>query len=569
MIKSTLLFLAFGLLLQPAFAQKRLPQDVTESIEKRIKVGHTPSIVIGIINKDGPQYYAFGTKIINGQPVNEHSIYEIGSISKTFTSLLLAQMVLNGQLKTDDPAQNYLPISVKLPTRNGKQITLGNLADHTSGLPRMPSNFTPKDQANPYADYTVAQMYDFLNSYTLTRDIGTEFEYSNLAVGLLGHILSLKAGISYEDLIINKIAKPLGMKETKITLNEPMKQQLAMGYNNGVQVANWDLPTLAGAGAIRSSLYDMLELVAANLGLQKSKLLPSMQLTHQVRHDKASGGGKAGLAWFITKGAEGDVIWHNGGTGGYRTFAGFVKETGKGVVVLTNSDKGADDIGMHLLNSNAKLKEVKKPIITAIKEIFDTQGVAATLKMYDELKKDKATYEVDENIINTFGYAYLSAGKIAEALVVFKINVDEFPKSFNTYDSYAEALMNDGQKEAAIINYRKSLELNPANTGATAMLVKMGAAEPAKTVTVEEPMLAAYIGVYELAPNFTITITKTGKQLFAQATGQEKFELFAKSNTEFYLKVVPAQITFSAKDWKTDSLILNQGGREIVGKRIK
>lgn len=481
-MKNIIFYFAFCLLANLVSAQKKLPEDIVQSILKRIEYGHTPSIVVGIIDKDGPQYYTFGTKTIGGQPVNEHTIYEIGSISKTFTALLLAQMVQEGKLKTDDAAQNYLPTVVKLPLKEGKQITLGHLSDHTSGLARMPTNFAPQDPANPYADYTVEQMYDFLNNFTLTRDIGSAMEYSNLAVGLLGQILSLKEGKSYEELIITKIASLLGMKSTKITFDKQMIKNLAMGHSNGAKVSNWDIPTLAGAGAIRSSLYDMLRYVAANMGLQKSKLQAAMQLTHQPRHDKAGGGTRVGLGWIISKGAEGDVIWHNGGTGGYRTYAGFVKETGKGVVVLTNSDKGADDIGMRILNSAAKLMVVKKSASAEIKNALETQGIAGALKTYNALKKDKDTYDFAEEGFNTLGYTYMGEGKIAEALAVLKINVDEFPKSFNAYDSYAEALMKDGQKEAAIANYKKSLELNPGNTNATDMLAKMGTTESQKSV---------------------------------------------------------------------------------------
>jgi tetratricopeptide (TPR) repeat protein len=220
----------------------------------------------------------------------------------------------------------------------------------------------------------------------------------------------------------------------------------------------------------------MLRYVAANLGLKKTNLQAALQLTHQPRHDKTGSGARVGLGWIISKGAEGDIFWHNGGTGGYRTFAGFVKETGKGVVVLTNSDRGADDIGFRLLNSTAKLIEVKKSGVAAIKEALEAQGLAAALNTYNELKKDRATYEFDEDAINSLGYTYMGNGKMAEALALFKIYVDEYPKSFNAYDSYAEALMKDGQKEAAIVNYKKSLELNPNNVNAKDMLAKMGAA---------------------------------------------------------------------------------------------
>ncbi|WP_421796171.1 serine hydrolase [Haliscomenobacter sp.] len=553
-----------------SFAQKALPAEVIKSIESRIANGYSPSIAIGIIDKDGPQYYLFGSKTAGGQPVNEHTIYEIGSISKTFTGILLAQAVLEEKVKTDDPAQKHLPSTVKLPTKDDKQITLGHLSDHTSALARMPTNFNPKDPANPYADYTVDQMYAFLNGYTLPREIGSKYEYSNLAQGLLGHILALKAGTSYEALMLSKIANPLGMKETKITFDEKMKQNLAMGYSQGVQVSNWDIPTLAGAGAIRSSVHDMLIYLQANMGLKKSKLLPAMQLSQQARHDKVGGGTRVGLGWHISKGAEGDVIWHNGGTGGYRTFVGFVKETGKGVVVLTNSSKGADDLGMHLLNSTAKLIEVKKAALIDIKKAADAQGGDAAWKVYEELKKDQVNkYEFNEDEINTLGYTYLQGGNTKAALALFKINVTEYPKSANAYDSYGEALMNDGQKEAAIENYKKSLELNPGNTNATDMLAKMGVGEGVKIFPVEESVLESYVGVYELAPNFTITITRIGNKLFGQATGQGQFELFPKSETEFFLKVVEARVTFSVKEGKVESMTLFQGGQVLPGKRIK
>ncbi|MBK9107582.1 MAG: serine hydrolase [Saprospiraceae bacterium] len=567
-MKRTAFLLAYALIFNFVFAQQKLPTEIHESILKRIEYGQLPSIVVGIVDKNGSQYYSFGNKTKGGEPVNEHSIYEIGSISKTFTAILLAQMVLEGKLKVEDLAQSYLPSNVKLPTKDGKQITLAQLSNHTSGLPRMPSHFNPKDPANPYADYTVEQMYDFLNNFKLTREIGSQYEYSNLAVGLLGHCLSLHEGKSYESLLTERITATLQMKETKITLDKRMKQNLAMGYSNGEQVSNWDIPTLAGAGAIRSSLHDMLHYVAANLGLNKSKLLPAMQLTHQVQHDKAGEGTSVGLGWHISKGAEGDIITHSGGTGGYRTFIGFVKEIGKGVVVLTNSDIGADDIGMRLLNSTAKLIEVKKSGLANIKEALDKQGADAALNIYAKIKMEESMYEFDESAINALGYVYMGKGKMAEAIAVFKINVDQFPKSDNVYDSYAEAMMKDGQKEAAIINYKKSLELNPANTNAVEMLAKMGVGESIKEIQLEESVLASYVGVYELAPNFTIAITQNGNQLFGQATGQEKFELFAKSNTDFILKVVPAQISFFSKDGKVESLTLYQGGREMPGKRI-
>lgn len=335
-----------------------LPADVVETIEKRIQEGVTPSIALAIIDSSGVQYFNFGQTTENGKDVDEYTIYEIGSISKAFTALLLAQQVLDGDIKLEDKVNDFLPDSITIPVMGDAEITFGNLTDHTSGLPRMPDNFAPANPNNPYADYTVEQMYETISSYQPVRTVGSEYEYSNLAQGLLGHLLAMNKNTTYEDLMVQTIADPLEMSGTRIEFTESMKENLALGHSDGKVVENWDLPTLAGAGAIRSSTSDMARFISAQLDYVDTPLSAAMALTHKVRHDKA-GGMSVAMAWHIKKGESGDVIWHNGGTGGYRTFAGFVKETGKGVVLLSNSSAGADDIGFYLLDPGSKLAELK------------------------------------------------------------------------------------------------------------------------------------------------------------------------------------------------------------------
>jgi D-alanyl-D-alanine-carboxypeptidase/D-alanyl-D-alanine-endopeptidase len=543
---------------------QKLPDNVEASIKKRLEYGFSPSYAIGIIDKKGARYYNFGTKTINGAPVDEHTVYEIGSISKVFTAILLAQQVANGKMKVDDPIRKYLPADVKIPQRSGKEITLGNLSDHTSGLPRMPTNFSPSNANNPYADYTVKQLFDFISGYELTRDIGAQYEYSNLAQGLLGNILALQAGTNYEALMFKNIATPLGMKETKITFDDIMKKNLAMGHSDGAQVENWDIPTLAGAGAIRSSTSDMLKFLAANMGLTKTSLRKAMDLSHQMRHDKA-GDMRVGLGWHIAKGKNGDVIWHNGGTGGYRTFAGFVKETGVGVVVLTNSNKGADDIGFHLLNPDAPLQAVKASFLAEMKILIDANNVNEAIALYKERKKNTPDYyDFSESALNIFGYSYMDKNNLPAALSIFNLNVEQYPNSFNVYDSYGEALL-----KAAIENYKKSVELNPGNTSGIAALEKMGEKVGKSDEVVPESVLESYVGDYELQPGFIITITRDGLRLFEQATGQGKLEIFSKTATVFYLKVVEAQITFNLSNGTVESLTLTQNGQKINGKKVK
>jgi serine-type D-Ala-D-Ala carboxypeptidase/endopeptidase len=205
-----------------------------------------------------PTYYSYGVRSLTGkEPVDEHSVFEIGSITKTFTGIILADLVIKGTMSLEDPLQKYLPEGVTAPTRNGTPIKLINLSNHTSSLPRMPDNFKPANPANPFADYSEKQLYDFLESYALPRDIGSQYEYSNYAVGLLGHIMANKQRTTYEALMIDVIAKPLGLPDTRIVFTPNMKKNLAMGHQGGAQVENWDITSLAGAGAIRSNAVDI------------------------------------------------------------------------------------------------------------------------------------------------------------------------------------------------------------------------------------------------------------------------------------------------------------------------
>jgi CubicO group peptidase (beta-lactamase class C family) len=339
-------------------AQTALPSDaeILAIIKQRVDDKRSAGIVVGVIDADGRQRIVSYGDPGPGQPqLDGNSVFEIGSISKVFTSTVLAQLVQEGKVRLEDPAQKYVPATVHLPVRNGRAITLGNLAMQNSGLPRMPSNFKPADAANPYADYTVQQMYDFLSSYQLTRDPGAEFEYSNLGVGLLGHVLSRVTGLSYEELERQRVWTPLRMTNTAITFTPWMKAHLAVGHDaQGNVTANWDLPTLAGAGAIRSTTNDMLKFLDANLHPDRGALQQAMAFAHQQRAPAGNMG--IGLNWLILHAGPDSIIWHNGGTGGYRTFIGFDPSRKTGVVVMTNSgNEGADDVGLHILNSRLPL----------------------------------------------------------------------------------------------------------------------------------------------------------------------------------------------------------------------
>jgi serine-type D-Ala-D-Ala carboxypeptidase/endopeptidase len=233
---------------------------------------------------------------------------------------------------------------VKVPTRNGKEITLLHLATHRSGLPRLPTNMAPKDAANPYADYAFPDLYHCLETVELAWNPGDAYAYSNLGMGLLGHILELRSGKSYEQLVIERLCRPMGMRDTVMTLTPELKRRLAPGHrSNGTPAANWDLPGLAGAGALRSTADDMLRYLDANLGDAHAEA--------HVTRASIGNGMRIGLAWHLTpltpKGPT--IVWHNGGTGGYRSYAGFIRQSRTGVVVLGNSTSDVDRLGIDLL----------------------------------------------------------------------------------------------------------------------------------------------------------------------------------------------------------------------------
>lgn len=349
----------------PVVAQPvaELLDAVKESIHQRVDYGYTVGLVVGLVDADGPRYYSYGrVAAASDRTPDENTVFEIGSITKVFTAILLADMAQRGEVALDDPIATYLPDSVHVPVRGEQPITLKHLATHTSGLPRLPINLNPADPANPYADYSVAQLYDFLSHYTLPRDAGAQYEYSNYGAGLLGHILARHADTSYEALVETRIADVLGLGDTRITLSPAMQERLAKGHNGSVEVANWDIPTLAGAGALRSTAHDMLAFLAANMGLVETPLRDALALSHEVQIDNPSGGMQVGLGWHVRPHGETATIWHNGGTGGYRSFTGFLQDGRKGVVVLTNATDSVDDLGFHLLDPSYPLRAIYKPV---------------------------------------------------------------------------------------------------------------------------------------------------------------------------------------------------------------
>jgi serine-type D-Ala-D-Ala carboxypeptidase/endopeptidase len=323
-------------------------------------------IVVGLVDEQGSRVIGYGISGSDNPEVDGDIVFEIGSITKTFTALLLQGMIERGEMKQDDPVAKHLPSSVKMPIHNRKEITLVHLATHTSGLPRDPDNLKPRSWANGLADYTTEDLYAFLAAHTLIRDPGVKYEYSNLGVGLLGHVIALKSGTNYESLVLNRICTPLGMESTRITLTPELKGRAAIGHDGfGKPTEDMVNPTLAGAGAIHSTVNDMLKYVSANLGLTESSLTALIQETHDTRlkNKNQDGAENQGLAWV----SAGDLVWHAGGTSGFAAFAGFNKKQRRGIVVLSNSSAGRGVYSIVNLLMNSDWHPDKRPVFTYTK----------------------------------------------------------------------------------------------------------------------------------------------------------------------------------------------------------
>ena len=433
-----------------------VPAPLAENIRRKadeLAAGYLASpanvgLVVGVVIWDQRHVLGYGKVARDSDRApGEHTVYEIGSVTKVFNAVLLAEMAGRGEVRLDQPVAELLPPEVKVPTHRGRPITLAQLAEHTSSLPRLPGNIWPnvKDEKNPYRDYEVHHLYEYLKGSGLAFPPGSGAAYSNLGAGLLGHALSLRGGKPYEELTADRVLRPLGLRDTAVTLSADQLARMAPGHDDkGEPTPNWDTPSLAGAGALRSSVGEMLTFLRANLDPAGVPLKDALELCQTPRPvawwrrvpvgapvalglsalslltqwsvpvppgstrfllllvgpvlaclvykgfwsgvtaaaalwlgclllwGTRFGWGPAGLTLLVLLGLAGFMagylpphtraylgwqehtvgrraLWHNGGTGGYCSYVGMVRDAGVAVAVLSNSANGVDDIGFGLL----------------------------------------------------------------------------------------------------------------------------------------------------------------------------------------------------------------------------
>jgi serine-type D-Ala-D-Ala carboxypeptidase/endopeptidase len=297
--------------------------------------GECTGIAVGTNDRGSRGFYAFGEVARgSGRAPTPTTEFEIGSITKVFTTTLLALYAQRQLVKLDAPLQSYVPTGITVPSFEGRPIRLVDLATHTSGLPRQPP--IPGDS------YSASEMFAFLASYRLQRAPGSRFEYSNLGIALLAHALAQAAGKPWQQLVQREITARLGMPDTRLELDDQERARLAIGYNRAGQRAKENLPTwpaFDGAGALFSTIRDMQRFLAWNMGEIKGGLPDGLlDELHQSRFALPRAGAGVGLAWQIAPlQADLSAVWKNGRTLGYSSFIGFASRAHSGVVLLSNS----------------------------------------------------------------------------------------------------------------------------------------------------------------------------------------------------------------------------------------
>ena len=572
-----LLLLLFVLISNLGIAQTKVQQ-----IEKLLSTYEAYDKFNGsvLVSDQGKVIYKNGFGMANMEwdiPNQPNTKHRLGSITKQFTAMLILQLVADGKLDLQKPVTTYLP---DYPKASGDIITCHHLLTHTSGIPNYTSfpTFMKDNSRNPYTPDEFLKMFA---DKELDFTPGEKFSYSNSGYFLLGVIIEKLTGKSYEEMLKDKIFTPLNMNDSGYDNHWDILKNRATGYekegNGYVNSGYLDMTIPYAAGSMYSTVEDLFKWDQA---LYTTKILPKDYMTMYFEPQiSAWGNSYYAYGWGVGYDKIGNstdsiyTIGHGGGINGFNTNISRTTSNNS-LIVLLNNTGGAplNEITNSILAiiHGKEYDMPKQSVADAVMAVIDDKGIDAGISHYKKIK-DSEAYSLREGEMNAIGYILLRSDRLDEASKIFLLVVEEFPTSWNAYDSYGESLMELGKNDLAIKNYRKSVEMNPNNLNGIETLKKLGddVSDLVKEVKVSNAILETYIGEYELKPGFTLTVTLEGNQLKTEATGQQVVDIFPKSETEFYLKVVDAQLVFNKNDaGEIDSVTLFQGGQEMLGKRI-
>ncbi len=544
-----LLPLLAGAATEPAAPAQANPEtaSVRPAVERAAAGLSAGGFVLAEVDGDHVTYAAAGHPSPREGLPPEHLIFEIGSITKVFTSLLLAEAVNEGKAKLTDPIGKFLPPDVTLKPGTAA-ITLEQLATHTSGLPALPTNFHPANQNDPYADYTVGQLYDFLREYQPEQPAPQPASYSNVGVGLLGHLLERIYGQPYAELVAARITGPLGLKDTVIDLSPAQADRLAPPHSGSFAMNLWRIPTLAGAGALRSTAADLARFAQALLQPKDPALAAAWELARQPR---AAYGAKGhiGLNILIAERNGVTVYNHSGGTGGSRSYLELVPELHRATVLLLNNDTVEPARLVALVRrppspaGSGPAGRAEEPI--AAKQLTEYVGV------YAIDARGRFTFLID----NT---GRLRGRLIGQAfLPAFYAGHDRF--FLRVVEAEYQFERDAAGRVTAVVLHQNGREVRAARTEEPVPTVRFLTTDEARD----------YEGRYGEHPPLQFEVKARGEQVFAKLLGQAAYPVFCDRPDHFAYDIVPAALTFERNaQGEITALVLHQNGRDQRAVRL-
>lgn len=447
--------------------KNQISKELDKYIKKRIDIGYSQGISIGIIDSTGTNFYNYGKAFINSKVTpTENTIYEIGSITKIFTSSIYSILLDEGVFNINDKVGSYFSKS----ELNGdvRKIKLIDLATHTSGLPSFPNNLNINKPGNFSIGYDYKDFYEFLKVFN-TQKKG-EYLYSNTGISLLAIVMEKATGKTYKELLEKYIIQELNMGSTFIKVPEKEQHRFAAGSSLFVEKDHWDLSDVfVPVGGMKSSVADLIKFLKTNLQLIDYKysdsFIGSIEIQKEISENNYSG-----IGWKIRKNKDERIIWHSGNTGGFSGFVGISDDQKKGVVVLANSNLNVNEIGLKLLDEKTKLKELKNHICFELSKIIQQHSLDSAISFYkSELNKENSNYILGE----------LQLIEIANAFITWDTNISNklynyalkmYPESPDVYISLIKTYLSQNEKSKAANLLKKAEVIFPDNVQVKNML---------------------------------------------------------------------------------------------------
>ncbi len=537
------------------------------------------------VNGDVRFHRSFGFAAPDKQrPITDQTSFRLASVSKQFIGVGIVLLEERGQLEYDDPINKYLP------ELNYPGVTIRHLLHHTGGLPDYISwmeehwdvGKAPQEKSTVFNKDIVSQFAEHQPPAVFKP--GEKFEYSNTGYALLGEIIIRVSGQNIQTFFQKNIFEPLGMTNSRAFSTDDRFELADRAYGffaapDGSEFIDNDwnyLNGVVGDGGIYSSALDLLKWDQA---LYTNQIISLASIQRAFTPGRLNDGSstKYGFGWGVKLDwtYNRKVVSHSGAWVGFHTF--IRRELGPKRVLIVLTNNTANNLMTVVSKATEILKGIPvamplKPISIVFAKTLAKDGLEAATIQYQELRQHQdTTFDFSEPLMNRLGYYYLkNKNDPATAAAIFSLNAETHPDNANPYDSWGEALLAQGDTANAIEQYKKSLQLNPGNTNAEKTLkqLKVEVSEVVKKVKLTAKLLEEYVGIYALSPSFKIEISREGRQLFIQATGQSRYEVYGQSKNRFYLKVVDAAISFHRNaEGKVDRLILHQGGVDQVGMK--